>query len=258
MAVGITGNSLNIAVLTRPSLYNHACSRYFLALACNNLFYTSAILSYLLLANGYQLDVTKVSLISCKLVTYVYQVCATSSPFFIVLASIDRCYASSTSARVRKFSAVRSFSLVRLGYAQFALRICGTLATIPFVIICEITAVLWCLFNDKGKFYIVDKQLGSMSFYSFDVIVLASTGAAYILKDDQSSSSSAAGGTKSKTSSMSSSEEVPWISWFCGLRGNEFFCETGLNEQVSHYRQALDMILDLEPDDDLDNQDNPN
>lgn len=114
---------------------------------------------------------------------------------------------------------------------------------------------------------------------------------------------------------MSSSEEVSWISWFCGLRGNEFFCEvdedyiqdkfnlTGLNEQVNillafkplvllcpslfivqrkgkalrnqqfvlvsgadvyqsclfqvpQYRQALDMILDLEPDDEL--EDNPN
>ncbi|KAG8985616.1 casein kinase 2 regulatory subunit [Tulasnella sp. JGI-2019a] len=56
-----------------------------------------------------------------------------------------------------------------------------------------------------------------------------------------------------------------WISWFLSSKGNEYFCEveedyildrfnlTGLNTEVQHYAQALDLITD-NLDDDLDDE----
>ncbi|ORY06641.1 casein kinase II regulatory subunit-domain-containing protein [Clohesyomyces aquaticus] len=68
---------------------------------------------------------------------------------------------------------------------------------------------------------------------------------------------------------MSSSSQVTesWISSFCGLLGHEYFAEvsedfieddfnlTGLQSQVPMYKEALEMILDVEPDDDDDEED---
>ncbi|MCJ1406983.1 casein kinase 2 regulatory subunit [Ptychographa xylographoides] len=69
---------------------------------------------------------------------------------------------------------------------------------------------------------------------------------------------------------MSSSESVAlesWIASFCSLLGHEYFAEvsedfieddfnlTGLQNQVPMYKEALEMILDVEPEDDEDDED---
>ncbi|KAF9977087.1 casein kinase 2 regulatory subunit [Actinomortierella ambigua] len=60
----------------------------------------------------------------------------------------------------------------------------------------------------------------------------------------------------------SGTESMPWIAWFCSLGGHQYFAEvadefveddfnlTGLNSVVPFYKEALEMILDLEPEED--------
>ncbi|KAF9534264.1 casein kinase II, regulatory subunit [Crepidotus variabilis] len=54
---------------------------------------------------------------------------------------------------------------------------------------------------------------------------------------------------------------LTWISWFCSLPGHEYFCEvtedfieddfnlTGLNTMVPFWKEAMEMVLDVEPED---------
>ncbi|CAF0783411.1 unnamed protein product [Adineta steineri] len=105
IVAGILGNSLNIIILNRPNLRNHACSKYFLALAWSNLIYLIFVINYFL-SNGFNINGQMVSNVSCKIIQYIVSVCPFISSYSIILASIDRFCASSTSAILRRFSSI--------------------------------------------------------------------------------------------------------------------------------------------------------
>ncbi|OBZ70138.1 Casein kinase II subunit beta-1 [Grifola frondosa] len=63
-------------------------------------------------------------------------------------------------------------------------------------------------------------------------------------------------------SSSTPTSTLTWISWFCAIPGHEYFCEvaedfieddfnlTGLNAMVPFWKEAMEMVLDVEPDED--------
>ncbi|CAF0809326.1 unnamed protein product [Adineta steineri] len=132
LVTGVVGNSLNIIILNRPNLRNHACSKYFLALASNNLIHSLFIIYYLL-SNGFNIDGELVSNGLCKTLQYIGNVCAFLSPYFIILASIDRFCASSSNATLRRFS-----NLVVAKYLILIVVICSLLLHISNLVLYEL------------------------------------------------------------------------------------------------------------------------
>jgi len=76
---------------------------------------------------------------------------------------------------------------------------------------------------------------------------------------DQTKSGTSLVGSESSSDITASEDEATWIAWYCGLRGNDFFCEvdeeyiqdyfnlSGLSTMVGKcYEHSLDLILDID------------
>uniref|UniRef100_A0A224XPE3 Putative beta-14-mannosyltransferase egh n=1 Tax=Panstrongylus lignarius TaxID=156445 RepID=A0A224XPE3_9HEMI len=68
-------------------------------------------------------------------------------------------FIASVSIYMYVFGVIKSISLYRFGIVKFILCLLGAVATIPVNIVIENLAVIWGLFGNKHKFYIVNKDL---------------------------------------------------------------------------------------------------
>ena len=119
MVLGLVTNSLNIFILTRSRLYKYPSSHYFLAMSINSLYGSSFLPLSDLLSYGYHIDLVNLSLSICRFVRYANDLCGIFAPYFIVLASIDRYWISSSDSNRLRWNNIRSARIMIISVVIF-------------------------------------------------------------------------------------------------------------------------------------------
>ncbi|CAF3923998.1 unnamed protein product [Rotaria sp. Silwood1] len=107
IALGIVGDFLNLAILTRPSFRSNSCSFYFLAATCVNLFVVLVILPFRILVGGFNIDPTVYNEPFCKIQIYCFSVIRALAIWFIALSCADRFFCSSSNNKLRALSSIK-------------------------------------------------------------------------------------------------------------------------------------------------------
>jgi hypothetical protein len=101
---GLIGNIFNILLFTRPVLFRLSSTLYLLSSSIANLFVIILVIPFRITVDAFNQDIKNYSLLSCKLVSYIYYVCLALPAFFTVLACADRWAASCVQANRRRFA----------------------------------------------------------------------------------------------------------------------------------------------------------
>jgi len=101
---GLIGNIFNILLFTRPVLFRVSSTLYLLSSSIANLFVIILVIPFRISVDAFNQDIKNYSLLSCKLVSYIYYVCLALPAFFTVLACADRWAASCVQAKRRRFA----------------------------------------------------------------------------------------------------------------------------------------------------------
>lgn len=116
------------------------------------------------------------------------------------------------------------------------------------------SAHAWCAHDLRGGRLVCASWSLALSAYSS-----SSPGAMHPSIDQMLSELRADGAASVYAASSTPTSSLTWITWFCSLPGHEYFCEvsedfieddfnlTGLNVLVPFWKEAMEMVLDVEP-----------
>ncbi|CAF1227716.1 unnamed protein product [Rotaria sordida] len=102
--IGTISCIINLVVFTQKDLRKNPCSIYFIAHNIVNLIFIYSSLLALTLGIGYNISALIYKLILCRVYLYVVILSNCLSPFYLILASIDRILLTSSNARIRQRS----------------------------------------------------------------------------------------------------------------------------------------------------------
>ncbi|CAF1198044.1 unnamed protein product [Adineta ricciae] len=108
LILGTVGLLLNTVVFTQPKFRKKPSSLYFLTSTYFSLFITLVVVPVRLYTNSTFIDPANYNLIVCKIEYFVFYFPRTASCWLIVMATIDRYLHSSTDARIRLLSSMKT------------------------------------------------------------------------------------------------------------------------------------------------------
>lgn len=107
MLVGFIGCIINLLVFTKKNLRKNPCTIYFIAFNISNILFICSLLLQLTMYLGFHINPSIENLTICRLRLYSAVLFNTLSPFYLLLACIDRSWVTSPNALTRQRSTQR-------------------------------------------------------------------------------------------------------------------------------------------------------
>jgi hypothetical protein len=171
MLIATIGSLLNLLVFTHKNLRKNPCSIYFIAYNLVNPLYICSLFLFTTLNVGYQINPSGYNLRFCRVRLYLSILSNCLSPFYLILAAIDRILITSSNALTRQKS-TRRLAYLCLGggtlfwalFHSYILIVANIIQLGPNIFQCNIERGVSLAFF---SYYLIMKELLALSLMIF-------------------------------------------------------------------------------------------